>query len=509
MKRREFLHKVAGITMSAFIADTTFNSEAFSKTENKKPNIIICTCDQLRSFAVGCYGNKQTKTPNIDKLAENGIMFQTAVTNNPACSPARSTLISGQYSRTSTGSVFNCGEPTEKRNAFTKKTLPEILKNHGYKTALIGKWHIKTKPENLGFDTALYPNVQHSYMGQTFHNEKDESFEVSEFSVQYEIEHVRKFLREKRQNQKPFFLYYNISPPHHPIGPRHMPKKCTRMFDPEKIKLRPNTNIDTDKPFDRGGWFEAINTKGETPETWNQYYRFWFNTYYNSDFFNSWYHGKPSKNSEPVPQDFDLKDLTALYYGATACVDDMVGQLMNSLEQNGLDENTIVVFVSDHGDNLGSHGQFNKNILLEESIRVPMIFYCPEKLKPRNSKKQIAQIIDIPKTLLTLSGINAPDYMQGNDLKPILTGQTDRLEENHVFIETDALQIGIRTSRYLYGMQIDFETKKITNDALYFFDLKQDPYQQNNLAGTEKKKNTAEKLRRKLITWHKNTPWME
>ncbi len=508
MQRRQFLRYIGGTAAAALFSGCT-SPQSRSNQSDRPPNVIICTCDQLRAFAVGCYGNPAVRTPNIDRLAAEGVRFETAVTNNPACTPARSVILSGQYSRTATGSVVNCGEPSATRKIFPQLTLAERLKDQGYQTAIIGKWHMHARPELVGFDTAFYPNVQHRHYGQTFHTHDDKHFVLEQFSPAYEIENVKQFLKSQTADQ-PFFLYYNISPPHHPVGPKHMPPEYTEMYDPDKIPMRANTNVDFSKPFTKGGFFEAIKPGDpDNPKTWRQYYDFWFNTYYNSDYFNAWYADTPPVDSVPLPKGFDLRDLTALYYGAVTCVDDRVGELLESLRDNNLESDTIVVFVSDHGDNLGSHGNFNKNILLEESIRIPMILRWPGRIAAGVNDKQIAGLIDLAPTLLDLCGFDVPGGMQGRSLKPMLTQKVDALAGNVAYIETDCGQIGIRTATHLFGMQIDIHTRRIVNESLYFFDLRTDPLQQHNLAGTTEQADIAQDLHRRLLEWHHRTPWMQ
>jgi len=170
-------------------------------------------------------------------------------------------------------------------------------------------------------------------------------------------------------------------------------------------------------------------------------------------------------------------------------------------------ENTLVVFLSDHGDNLGSHGNFNKDILLEESIRIPLIFWWPGRLVPQVHARQIAQMIDVMPTLLGLCGLAAPGGVQGRSLAPVLRGDCAELPNNAAFIETPTHDVGLRTPTHLYGMSIDRRSRALTGERLYFFDMAADPYQQRNLAGTTEQAETAERLRRRLIDWHERTPW--
>lgn len=460
-------------------------------------------CDQLRAFEVGCYGNEVIRTPNIDRLADGGVRFETAVTNNSVCTPARSCLLSGQYSRTSTGMVHNTSENpgNAKRVRLLDATLAECFKAEGYTTSLIGKWHIDPQPQLVGFDEAVYPRIEHLNYDQTYYEPGKKPVVVHEFGPWWEFRRVEGFLKRNKSN--PFFLFYNISPPHGPIGPKQMADKYLAMYKRDQMRLRPNTVSAHMTAMDQ------IGNKITDPESRRANAQWWFNVYTSADFWWRYYKGRPAVEEDKVPDGFDLRDLTALYYSATSCVDDMVGGLMRCLSENGLTDNTIVVFLSDHGDNLGSHGWFNKDILLEESIRIPMIVHWPAVLAPYVNNKQIAQIIDIAPSLLDLCGLDIPVRTQGRSLAAVLRQETDVLDDNVAFIETDSWQLGIRTPSHLYGIQLDPKTRRVLDDRLYFFNMETDNYQENNMAKTNKESSTAELLRTRLIEWHETTEWLD
>ncbi|MFP4028664.1 MAG: sulfatase-like hydrolase/transferase [Candidatus Brocadiia bacterium] len=454
---------------------------------NNKPNMVLCMCDQLRAHAVGCYGNDHVRTPNIDRLATMGTRFDLAFTPNPVCTPARSATITGQYSRTCAGMLGNVhrNPPNPERVRLLGPTLPEIFGEHGYETALIGKWHMGPRPEMVGFETALYPKVAHHYYGQTYFNERAESIEVEEFAGDWEIDRVREFLESRAGCSEPFFLFHNISQPHQPIGPGHLPDRYVNMFDPNEVPLRPNTMED-----------------GEPSHS-----RWWFSVYRSADFFWRDVKGEPQDPKDIAPEDFDLRSLTALYYGAIACVDDQLGEMMLALEKNHLADDTIVVFISDHGDNLGSHGLFNKNSLIEESIHIPMVVYDPRQ-EPGEDTETIASLIDVAPSLLEMIGVEIPAHIQGRSLAPSVRDNGMPEEENLAFIETGPM-IGVRTPSHLYGMQYDEENHTITDGEEWFFDLTEDPYEMNNLAESGERDGLQEELRQKLLEWDESTPWLD
>ena len=231
-----------------------------------RPNMILCTCDQLRAFEVGCYGNQVIRTPHVDRLAAEGVRFETAVTNCPVCMAARSVLISGQYNRTCTGGIGNvvyqtfpgdCAMPEYPfagRPHLKDPTLPELLRTHGYRTSVIGKWHIHSWPHEIGFDDYLIPRVHHCHSGQCFTENGGPEFVPDGYSVDFEAQRVERFLKERRHGDIPFFLYYNISVPHCPLA--DAPEEFRAMYHPEEIPLRPN--VDPDRPLkDQDYWLKV------------------------------------------------------------------------------------------------------------------------------------------------------------------------------------------------------------------------------------------------------------
>jgi len=444
-------------------------------------------CDQLRAFEVGCYGNEVIRTPNIDRLAEEGVRFEHAVTNNPVCMPARSSLLTGQYSRTCMGYLGNYAEigpdgrrslpeyPAQERTMLLDPTLPEQLKRLGYDTALFGKWHVHPAPHLAGFDYSLFPRVHHRHTGQTFVENVGTGEVVDEFSVDFEAERVREYLAADRD--RPFFMFYSISPPHMPL--MDAPEQYLTMYSSDEVPLRPNVFVDGRMAYDEH-WFKIY---------------LWDFLFYQEDL----------PHTRTLPEGFDLRRLVALYYGMTTWVDDTVGRLMRALEVNGLSEDTIVVFLSDHGDNLGSHHLFNKSTLIQEAIRIPMIFHAPGRWAARINRAQVAQIIDVMPTLLGLCGGDVPESVQGHSLVPLIEGTCEELEENVAFIETSRGEIGVRTTTHLYGAQLADDLREAADECRCFFDLVADPYEQGNLAGGDREPALADELRGRLLEWHRLT----
>lgn len=462
--------------------------------KSARPNIILCTCDQLRAFETGCYGNAVVRTPHIDRLAATGCRFETAVTNQPVCMAARSCLLSGQYNRHCTGGVANVSYRTEPGNFAMPEypypgrphlpdpTLPELLGTAGYHCATVGKWHIHSWPHDVGFHEYLIPRVHHCHSGQSYTRNGSPELVAPGMSVDFEAAEVESFLAA-RHNASPFFLYYNISPPHCPL--EDAPERYLTLYRPEEIPLRANVNLDVPLA-DQDYWFKV----------------------YRHDFR---YYAFHLPYTETLPEEYTLRHLIATYYGLTTWVDDTVGRMLAALAAHGLDGETVVVFTSDHGDNLGSHGRVQKGTLNEESIRIPYIIRLPGANEGRIVSRQVASTVDLAPTLLDLAGLSpAPAHMDGHSLAPILKGARACLDEPGAFIETMHDGIGIRTPRHLYGLPVGTGEAAQTLPASpnMFYDLACDPCQMSNLAGDTQHLEVARDLHARLQQWHNRTPWM-
>jgi choline-sulfatase len=190
-------------------------------------------------------------------------------------------------------------------------------------------------------------------------------------------------------------------------------------------------------------------------------------------------------------------------------MDEAVGRMLGALDDNGLAENTIVIFTSDHGDNLGSHGLVQKGGPTAESVHIPMVVRWPAKLRAgRVIDDRIASLVDLAPTLISLAGGESQDHMHGRDLSGLLLGSEELGGDNYAFIETSA-GVGIHTPQHLYFLQKRSENWELEPAAQYFYDLQNDPYQLENLAGTTKQANTAQVLDSHLRQWHASIPYRQ
>jgi choline-sulfatase len=427
---------------------------------------VLCICDQLRAFETGCYGNLVIRTPHIDGVAREGVRFEHAISSFPVCMAARSVMMSGQYNRTCTGGVANVSYasrpgdfalpeyPYPGRPHLRAETLPERLSAAGYHTAVVGKWHIHSWPHDIGFDRWLIPRVHHCHTSQLYTENGGPELVAPGFSVDFEAERVERFIEERaRRAAEPFFLYFSLSPPHNPLS--DAPERYLSMYWPAEIPIRANLDLSLPLP---------------EQDYWYRVYR-WDYRYYAL--------GLPY--TQEVPADYDLRQLIAHYYGLTTWVDDAFGRMLAALERNGLAEDTIVVFTSDHGDNLGSHNLVQKGGPNEEATRVPLVMRWPGRLPAgRLVSDTAAGLVDIAPTLLALAGVEAPAHFQGKSVADTARGTGAALYP-WTIIETGQ-GAGVRTPSHLYFLPWGPQKPRLGPLPLFYFDIGADPWQGRNLA---------------------------
>ena len=511
------------------------NADDSAKQTKRRPNVVIILCDQMRAFEVGCYGHPVVETPNIDRLAATGAMFQTACSNAPLCVPARNCLLSGQHARTCTGTTTNfCGfPPSRERLVCPDPLLPEVLRDAGYATGLVGKWHLHPAPDVVGFEAGTIVHSHHHHSHQLFYDLRGENGRVVDgWSIDHELDAVQEFVRtHAAEHARPFFLLYSLSPPHPPLD--DAPERFLRMYHRDQVQIRDNAYVQGKLAHDRA-WFyrylyDYIGTLPILAEA---------DDWLTDDDFDvrqgqvlphallrllgdlsrlmadprlgpELRRRLPYANDQRL-NDFDLRDLMALYYGNVSMVDDCVGRMLDVLDQQGVAEDTIVVFTSDHGDNLGSHGRWDKGYIFEESIRIPLVFRWPERIDAGRVTSQVGSLIDLMPTLLSLLALPIPDTVQGVDLADVLSSRTAMVHP-HTFVEGLFPQIAIRDVGHMFGMEMNGDSEAERRPATagarhYFFDQTADPMQMHNLVGSGADHDRSEALRSELESWHQSTP---
>ena len=385
--------------------------------EKQPPNILFIFSDDLAFQAISAYGEKRQllQTPNMDRIAREGIRFDRCLVTNSICGPSRATILTGKYSHMN-GFYNNSNSTFDSK----QQTYPKILQQSGYSTAIVGKWHLVTDP--VGFDHwQILPGQGVYYNPPMIRN--GEKVKESGYTTDIITDRSIEWLKN-RDKTKPFMLMAQHKAPHREWSPaiRHLG------WDKDRIYPEPETLFDdfagrskavSDHDMGIEGTFTDLDAKlktpgGMTPEQlaeWNAYYEPRNEAY---------------RKAAPTGKDlvrWRYNRYMHDYLGCVKAVDESVGKLLDYLDQEGLAENTIVVCTSDQGFYLGEHGWFDKRWIFEESVRSPMLVRWPGKTKPGTVSKDIVSLLDVAQTFLDVAGQPIPADMQGRSLVPLLKGE--------------------------------------------------------------------------------------
>jgi arylsulfatase A-like enzyme len=415
----------------------------------KKPNILFIMPDQLRAQALGCMGNADVRTPNINRIASEGLLFRNTFANTPVCCPARANILTGKYAHKN-GMTAN-----DLRLRESETTIAEVLGKSGYRTGFVGKWHldggkrlpgfVPPGPRRHGFEFWAANECNHSHFHSQYFRDTDQPIPIEKFEPEVWADLGIEFLRAAKTDARPFFLTVQMGPPHDPYK---APPEYSKLYDPQQLTMRPN---------------------------WQ------------------------AKAGMPGPVEI------AEYYGMVTAVDAQIGRLMKSLDELSLRDDTIVLISSDHGDMLGSHGRQLKRKPWEESIRVPGIVRYPRRVKARRTSDVFFTHVDFAPTLLALCGIKPMAGMQGADLGDHILGHESGGPDSAFFqifgpYEGDGTEDGwrgVRTERYMFAR---FESK-----PWVLYDLQQDPNEMRNLLEDRREPAILREMEHRLDGWMRRT----
>jgi arylsulfatase A-like enzyme len=401
----------------------------FSSGCKEQPNIIFIMSDDHATQALSCYGSRLIETPNLDRLAAEGMLFNKAFVTNSICAPSRAVILTGKHSH------LNGVPNNHARFDSSQVSFPRILQNYGYRTAIIGKWHLKSQP--TGFD---YWNVlpgQGDYFNPRFiNNGSDTTYHgyVTDIITDLSLE----WLSDRRKSE-PFLLMVHNKAPHRNWMPnfKHLnvfddvefPQPASFFDDysgrehlhQQKLTVAHHMDMvydlkipcDTCPHEDVNKWARGEYRKQlmamdtEQVDSWNKGYQHEINHYGSSGF-----------NREEL-MNWKYQRYLQDYLRCILSVDENVGRILNYLDQHGLSDNTVIVYTSDQGFFLGEHGLFDKRYMYEESIRTPLLIKYPDEIEPGGICDELVQNLDIAPTILQLAGTEIPDDMQGQSLGPL------------------------------------------------------------------------------------------
>ncbi len=419
--------------MLCLVSGVALGSCARQEQRLKKPNILFVFADDHAYQAIGAYGSRINQTPNLDRLAREGMRFDRCLVTNSICAPSRAVILTGKYSHVN-GVLDN-------RIAFdgSQETFPKLLGQHGYQTAMIGKWHLKSDP--TGFDYWMILPGQGSYYNPELLSAKG-SVQIEGYVTDVITDLVLDWLKEGRDPDRPFLLMYQHKAPHRNWmpGPEHLSSFASEdipepetlfddysrraspaanqrmeigqhMFLNSDLKLTPD-EVDSLTKREREIWKRAFGRLSyPQQEAWNAAYAASNRTFREA--------GMAGQDLLRWKYQRYIKD----YLRCVASIDDNLGRVLDYLDQAGLAAETVVVYSSDQGFFLGEHGWFDKRWMYEESLRTPLIVRWPGAVEPGSSNSSLVSNLDFAETFLELAGVQIPAGMQGHSLVPLLLGR--------------------------------------------------------------------------------------
>ena len=479
--------------LAVFVISCTLQEEA----ADTPPNILFVLTDDHAFQAISAYDARLIETPNIDRLAQEGMLFEQAFVTNSICSPSRATILTGKFSHRN-GLRDNIA-----RFDSSQVTFPKVLRQAGYQTAVVGKWHLKTQPTGFDYRRVLIDQ------GQYYHprlREPDTVRQYPGYTTDVITDLSLQWLREERDPDQPFLLLYQHKAPHREWLPamrdleemvenRTYPEPATLFDDYEgrgtaareaEMRISKHMSITSDNKIsveiaDSLGiprflrWYDRAYT--------NQRARFsaselaeWDKTY--GPINEAFAKNPPSSDSLTS---WKYQRYMQDYLACIKAVDDNLGRVLEYLDSTGLAENTIVVYTSDQGFYLGEHGWFDKRFMYEESFRTPLIVRWPGQVEAGARNRQLVQNLDFAQTFLEVAGVDAPDDMQGQSLVPVLKQEADDWRDAvyyHYYeypgIHAVKRHYGVRTDRYkLIRFYHDV-------DEWELYDLQADPQELSN-----------------------------
>ncbi|TQS74988.1 sulfatase [Ornithinibacillus gellani] len=452
--------------------------------EHKQPNVIFIMSDDHAAHAMSCYDSKINETPNLDRIANEGMRFDNCFCTNSICAPSRAAILTGLYNHKN--GVKTLGDKFDSR----QPTVQKMMKENGYQTALIGKWHLGNggNSDPTGFDYwNVFPNQGEYHDPVMYDMGVEKVFKgyatdiVTDLSLNW---------MKSRDKDKPFMLMCHHKAPHRPWDPD---EKHMHLYEDVDIPEPPTFHDDYSNRaeaakeakmrIDRD--LRERDVKAKPPEGLS------------AGELKSWYYQRYIKD----------------YLRCVASIDDNVGRILDYLDEEGLAEDTIIVYTSDQGFFLGDHGWYDKRFMYEESLRMPFVIRYPKAIKAGSVTKDFALNVDFPETFLDYAGIDIPDHMQGRSLRPVLENNTpDDWQTSMYYRYWEHLSIEHRVGAH-YGLRThDYKLIYYYGEALgsadsmdeprtpewELFDLNKDPYELNNVYHDPAYQETVTTLKEEL-----------
>jgi len=440
-----------------FLASLVYSAE--------KPNIIFILSDDHAAQAISAYNSSVNRTPHIDRLAAEGIRFDNCFVTNSLCAPSRAVILTGKYS--------HLNGVTDNRTEFdgSQQTLPKLMQQAGYRTAIIGKWHLKSQP--AGFDYSHILPGQGSYIDPEM-IENGRRHKLRGYVTDIITDESLRWLKQNAQTGQPFFLMLQHKAPH---ADWVSDEKHKALYESSEIPFPSTFNDDfrtRSSQIRNHGLFVG-------PLQWERHLKR----------FGTLPEGLTDQQKRECVYQVYMKN----YLSCIASVDDNTGRLLDYLDQSGQSNNTVVIYTSDQGFFLGEHGLYDKRFMYEPSLRMPLLIRYPKEIHAGSSAATMVLNLDFAPTLLDYAQVSVPAAMQGRSFRPITRGErtADWRKAMYYRFYEEAFGIGpqegIRTNRYklihyLYG-----------DHAWELYDLENDPDEIKNLYPAETDRELVEELK--------------
>tara|TARA_Y200000002_G_scaffold319841_1_gene279390 strand:+ start:59 stop:1675 length:1617 start_codon:yes stop_codon:yes gene_type:complete len=494
----------------------------------KKPNILFIMSDDHAYQAISAYDDKLIETPNIDRIAKDGMLFNNACVTNSICAPSRAVILTGKHSHIN-GKIDNKSKFDD-----SQVTFPQLFQKAGYQTAMFGKLHFGNNPK--GFDDFLILPGQGNYINPQFLGKEKDTI-IKGYVTDIITDLTLNWFKNKRDTSKPFLMMYLHKAPHRPWWPstnkfaefygkefpepetlfddysgmgeaaksaemnilNHMqymhdskvfPSTIEKMgeVEPQIEYMRENGTIERPTPQ------RFYNPYGRADAEQKEKYDVVLNKI-SEDFKSNW----PKMNKKEKMK-WKYQRYMQDYLATISSVDDNVGRVLDYLEESGLDENTIVVYTSDQGFYLGEHGWFDKRFIYNESFKTPLMIKWPNVINAGTTNKEMVQNLDFAQTFLEAAMIDIPDDMQGESLIPLLKGNSNEWTRDAVYYHYYEYP-SVHMAKRHYGI-VNKEFKLVhfyyDIDEWELYDRINDPREVNNVYDNPEYKDVVERLTQEL-----------
>ena len=447
----------------------------------RQPNIVFFMTDQLRRDALGCYGNRLCRTPNLDRVAAQGACFENAFTVSPVCSPARASLLTGLYPHNH-GVMLN----THIAPAWSPGLSPELptfsrlLNDSGYALDYVGKWHVHKEllPEDFGFARSEADGfggprpalVAGSEIGTDFRYGARQLIAGTTSSTAEDTRLMQRTragierIRERAAGTQPFMVRMDMPEPHFPCLP---PEPYASMYDPDDIP--PWDNFEDDFAGKPPGHLRKLHEWNLADKDWGWWSR-----------------------------------VVAKYYGVVTQIDDCVGEVLAALDELGMADETIFVFCTDHGDAMGSHGHFEKaGTMYDEIFRVPLLMTGPKPWVEQNRVPEFARSLDLMPTFVEWGGARPAEGIDGRSLASLARGEAVAEWPDSVYCEHHGEVWGYQSQRMVRTSRWKYVFDPHSLDELY--DLENDPGELVNRIDDSACEAVREEMKARLLGWNDAT----